>query len=99
MSLPEAATEIVDGILLSDDGISAYPILDGVPVMLESGFTRDFLQKHATAIANNEVLSQISLPEQRKSPWSFRLNGINILIRILIKRGDGRWRKDYSSSL
>jgi 2-polyprenyl-3-methyl-5-hydroxy-6-metoxy-1,4-benzoquinol methylase len=63
--------EIIEGILLSDDGTSAYPILNGVPVMLDSSFTREFLQKHAAKMANDKVLSQIILPEQRKALWSF----------------------------
>jgi uncharacterized protein YbaR (Trm112 family) len=64
-------SEIIEGLLLSDDGINAYPILGGVPVMLEACFTREFLQKHAARIANDKVLSQINLREQGKRPWSF----------------------------
>jgi SAM-dependent methyltransferase/uncharacterized protein YbaR (Trm112 family) len=70
-SLRDGEKEIIEGILLSDDGTCAYPILDGIPVMLESSFTRPFLQKHAVEIANDAVLSQINLPEKQKSPWSF----------------------------
>jgi 2-polyprenyl-3-methyl-5-hydroxy-6-metoxy-1,4-benzoquinol methylase/uncharacterized protein YbaR (Trm112 family) len=63
--------EILEGILLTDDRIAAYPIVDGVPIMFESAFTHAFLQKHAVAIASHPVLSKLHLPAQRKLFWSF----------------------------
>src|SRR5215471_20156096 len=75
--------EIIEGLLLNDDGTSAYPILDGVPVMLEACFTREFLLKHAAKIANDKVLSQINLAEQPKPPWSF----------------SAEWNQHFSSNL
>ncbi len=63
--------DVTEGILVAAKSNRAYPITNGVPVMLESSFTRGFLQKHAEKISQNEMLSKLSLCMQKDPVWSF----------------------------
>jgi 2-polyprenyl-3-methyl-5-hydroxy-6-metoxy-1,4-benzoquinol methylase/uncharacterized protein YbaR (Trm112 family) len=60
---------ISEGILLSST--RAYPVIDGVPVMLDSAFTEEFLNRHATRISQVDTLSKLHLRAERNSHWSF----------------------------
>jgi 2-polyprenyl-3-methyl-5-hydroxy-6-metoxy-1,4-benzoquinol methylase len=60
---------IIQGILLASN--KAYPVIDGVPVMLHSSFTEEFLNKHATRISQDDTLSKLHLRAERNSHWSF----------------------------
>jgi 2-polyprenyl-3-methyl-5-hydroxy-6-metoxy-1,4-benzoquinol methylase/uncharacterized protein YbaR (Trm112 family) len=60
---------ISEGILLASN--RAYPVIDGVPVMLDSAFTEEFLTRHATRISKVDTLSKLHLRAERNSHWSF----------------------------
>jgi len=62
---------IIEGILLSSISREAYPIANGVPVMLDSMFTRDFFSKHSQKIEQDPILSTLNLDSFPKSEWSF----------------------------
>ena len=62
---------IIEGILLARNPYRAYPIVSGVPIMLESSFSHEFLARHANAIARDETLSKLSLRPHDNSGWSF----------------------------
>lgn len=70
-SLQDQEENILEGVLLSNVSRKAYPIVNGVPVLLDSSFTHDFLQKHAEKISRDAILSTLDLSVQDKSPWSF----------------------------
>jgi len=63
--------DVIEGVLLSDISNEAYPIRDGVPVMLESSFRQEFLNKNAEAISQDKILSKLNLRARPKSHWSF----------------------------
>ncbi len=63
--------DVAEGILLAPKSNRAYPITNGVPVMLDSSFTQEFLHKHADKISQNEILSKLSPCTQEKTVWSF----------------------------
>ncbi len=63
--------DIIEGILLAEDSDEIYPIIDGVPVILDASFTQQFLHKHIEKISQNETLSKINLCMQGRSNWSF----------------------------
>src|ERR1051326_1859047 len=62
---------VIEGILVASKSQEAYPIVNGVPVMLRSSFTQEFLHKHAKDISGSETLSKLNLPTQDSSRWSF----------------------------
>jgi 2-polyprenyl-3-methyl-5-hydroxy-6-metoxy-1,4-benzoquinol methylase/uncharacterized protein YbaR (Trm112 family) len=76
---------ITSGILLSENSKQAYPIVDGIPVMLDSSFTEEFLHRHAQRIAQDEILSELVLSRQRDSDWSFSAEWDQHFGRKLIK--------------
>src|SRR5262249_42477202 len=49
----------------------AYPLRDGVPVMLDSSCTEEFLNKHATKLSQDDTLSKLNLRADGNSHWSF----------------------------
>ena len=67
----EEDENVIEGVLLSATSKKAYPIMDGVPVMLDSSFTDQFLNKHSRRILQDESLSKLDLSPRRNSSWSF----------------------------
>lgn len=63
--------EVTEGVLLAPKSNRAYPISNGVPVLLESSFTQEFLHQHTAKISRNEILSKLGLCAQGKTVWSF----------------------------
>lgn len=63
--------DVTEGILLAKDSREVYPIVDGVPVLLEASFTPEFLSRHADNISRDETLSQLGLFQQGNAAWSF----------------------------
>jgi 2-polyprenyl-3-methyl-5-hydroxy-6-metoxy-1,4-benzoquinol methylase len=63
--------DVTEGILLSDISHKAYPVIAGVPIMLDSMFTKEFLNKHFATIAQNENLSKLNLTAQSNFHWSY----------------------------
>lgn len=63
--------DITEGLLLTDDSSNAYPIVEGVPVLLDGSFTQQFLQKHSDRISRNETLAKLNLSKQDTLDWSF----------------------------
>jgi SAM-dependent methyltransferase/uncharacterized protein YbaR (Trm112 family) len=70
-SLQDGEGDVVDGILFSHGSKKAYPIIDGIPVMLEDSFTEEFLSKHSEKICQDETLSRVNLQRYKKPVWSF----------------------------
>lgn len=67
----DGEADVIEGILLCTGCSRAYPITRGVPVMLDSSFTREFLDRHAERISRDETLSRLSLCAQAAPGWSF----------------------------
>ena len=65
------AVDVRDGILFSRRGGKAYPIMNGVPVMFEGAFTREFLDRHRHSIARESRLSGLSFDLRPGTSWSF----------------------------
>lgn len=63
--------DVVEGILYNEKSYTAFPIINGVPVMLESAFPKEFIEKYSHKISNNEKLSQIQFKSKHDSSWSF----------------------------
>ncbi len=64
--------DVIEGILVSEHTPKkAYPIIHGVPIMLDDSFSRDFLSKHAVQISANEVLNSLGLVASEQTSWSF----------------------------
>lgn len=72
-SSPEREENVLEGVLLGNVSKKAYPIMEGVPVLLDSSFTREFLQRHAKKIAQDEILSTRDLGVQNEFRWSFSI--------------------------
>jgi SAM-dependent methyltransferase/uncharacterized protein YbaR (Trm112 family) len=62
---------VYEGILQNSASDVAYPILGGVPVMLDSAFPAEFLERHAARIAQDTNLSRRCLPAGQDTAWSF----------------------------
>lgn len=68
---PNGDETVINGILLTDHSKQAYPIVDGVPVMLDSSFTSEFLDRHAKKIAHARIPLNLDQSLCRNSRWSF----------------------------
>ena len=70
---PDALGEesITEGVLFDEESGDAYPILNGVPVMLDSRFPREFLERHATSLAGVEGSSGLRLGMDASEGYSF----------------------------
>ncbi len=53
--------DVREGILFSADGSHVYPLIDGVPVLLDSAIPADFLTRHADKISSDDRLSGLRL--------------------------------------
>src|SRR5262245_39527081 len=62
---------IIEGVLVAINSKRAYPLRDGVPVMLDSSCTEEFLNKHATKLSQDDTLSKLNLRADGNSHWSF----------------------------
>lgn len=67
----DGASEVEEGVLYEASSRRAFPIVDGVPVMLEGAFPAEFLARHRAAIAAHPVLSTCELRSERQPAWSF----------------------------
>jgi SAM-dependent methyltransferase/uncharacterized protein YbaR (Trm112 family) len=67
----DATSDVREGILVDTATRRAYPVVDGVPVMLEESLTDAFLTRHRAAIAGNALLSGLSLKAGPGQEWSF----------------------------
>src|SRR5262245_40939872 len=64
--------DIIEGILIARNSNKAYPVVDGVPIMLEASFPQDFFHKHAKEISQAKALTAgLDLQSRNNSPWSF----------------------------
>jgi len=70
-SSSDAEENVVEGILVANHSKKAYPIVGGVPVMLEATFTDEFLRSHEAEIAQNETLSKLQFRTTGTNHWSF----------------------------
>lgn len=64
--------DVADGILMCESCRTAYPIIDGVPVMLDATFPSEWLNRYREQIASDGTLAAVELrssPESRA--WSF----------------------------
>ena len=53
---PGNDVNILEGILVGQKSKVAYPIMNSIPVMIESSFTEEFLNRHAGKIAQEKSL-------------------------------------------
>ena len=60
-----------EGILVAPQSGKAYPIVAGVPVMLEGRFDDGFVRKHARAIARLSQAACVSASPKGAGRWSF----------------------------
>ncbi len=65
------SAKVVEGILFDPASREAYPICDGVPIMLENVFTQAFLDRHRAAIADDTALSGFKPRAGPPQDWSF----------------------------
>jgi 2-polyprenyl-3-methyl-5-hydroxy-6-metoxy-1,4-benzoquinol methylase len=65
------AEDVIEGILVCETSQRAYPVIDGVPVMLDSAFPDEFLNRHAEKIAQDENLRALDLRPGDTFQWSF----------------------------
>lgn len=63
--------EVAEGILAGRDARELYPVMQGVPVMLDAAFTGPFLQRHAAQISKDSQLRSAGLRPSSDSRWSF----------------------------
>ncbi len=63
--------DIRDGILVTQGGTRAYPVVHGVPVILEDSFTEEFLRRYETEIEADPELRQLDLKRGQNPDWSF----------------------------
>lgn len=63
--------EVTEGVLLNRASGRAYPVANGVPVMLPNAFTEGFLRRHADAIDANPALSGLGLRPSGQAEWAF----------------------------
>jgi len=71
-SFEEEGENIINGLLVNPTKYNAYPILDGVPVMLPSMFSSSFIDKFKNELdnVNKEHSNNLSF-KQTKFNWSF----------------------------
>lgn len=62
---------VLEGLVYSRLSGKAYPILRGVPVMIEGSFPPGFLQKHADSIAAIDTPCPLQLSSDGHEHWSF----------------------------
>lgn len=62
---------VIDGLLVCSCCRRAYPIAGGVPVLVGSSFTREFVDKYSARISEDPILSKLDLPLQSDADWSF----------------------------
>jgi SAM-dependent methyltransferase len=67
----DGATDVREGILFDAAKRSAFPIMNGVPMVLEKQFTREFLQRHGSSIRSDPRLSGLELKAGGEQDWSF----------------------------
>src|SRR5262245_43531580 len=67
----EGEANVLEGILSCRPCRTAYPIVHGVPLMLDSTFPQEFLERYADQIARDEVLAGLSLRGSALPDWSF----------------------------
>lgn len=67
--MPDGGEDVIDGILLNNNSNRAYPIMCGVPTMLESAFSDEFLRKYKDRIST--ISPKTIVPPQAVSHWSF----------------------------
>jgi 2-polyprenyl-3-methyl-5-hydroxy-6-metoxy-1,4-benzoquinol methylase/uncharacterized protein YbaR (Trm112 family) len=63
--------DVVEGILFNPESRGAYPIVGGVPSMLENAFSEPFLSRHREAIARHPSLAALDLKAGDGEDWSF----------------------------
>ena len=63
--------DLQDGLLLDRGTSRAYPIVQGVPIMLEDAFTTDFAARHREALSRDPRLSGLVPVVSRAARWSF----------------------------
>lgn len=69
------ANNVIEGVLINSSGNTIYPIISGVPVMLEKSITSAFISKHNQKLSDLKVkfpLLKINPFDEQKS-WSFSL--------------------------
>jgi SAM-dependent methyltransferase/uncharacterized protein YbaR (Trm112 family) len=67
----DQATDVREGVLFDATSRTAYPIVDGVPLMLPNSFSQAFLDRHRSSIAASQTLSALGLTASRRDDWSF----------------------------
>lgn len=68
---PSASGDVREGVLYAPRSGRAWPIINGVPSMLDAAFTDEFLERHAATIAEHPQLSALTLKGGRDDDWSF----------------------------
>ena len=62
---------ILDGILYNEHCHTVYPVIHGVPILLDSGLPQDFLEKYAEQISAIKEVSPLSIKTEKDRTWSF----------------------------
>jgi 2-polyprenyl-3-methyl-5-hydroxy-6-metoxy-1,4-benzoquinol methylase/uncharacterized protein YbaR (Trm112 family) len=60
-----------EGILVNAADRRAFPVINGVPVMLPDAFPKEFLSRHRDAISTHPVLSTLAFKTTPSTDWSF----------------------------
>src|SRR5262247_1723118 len=67
----DGSFDVREGVLFNPSTGKAYPIMDGVPVMLNGGFTAEFLERHRSEISQDSSLASLPLAPSPQKDWSF----------------------------
>jgi len=63
--------DIIDGILYNEHCRSAYPVIHGVPALLDSGFPQGFLDRYAEQMSQIKETCRLSIKIDKNKAWSF----------------------------